>query len=113
VSRHHIQPPVIYTPPAMPKKIEKRTTRRVGKSDASGVDDADEAEGGEEVATFDSPIRGATQQKQNPFAAVESSDGKTQQSAGKLSENTLKTMLQAQEHSGAPAAPTFTAVTRR
>jgi hypothetical protein len=113
VSRHHIQPPVVYTPPPQPKKIEKRATRRIGKADSSGVAGTDEAESGEAAATFDSPIRNTTQQKSDPFAPVEGAEGRTQRSAGKLSENTLKTMLQAQEQTGAPASPTFTAVPRR
>lgn len=106
MSRHHILPPIIYTPP-QPKKLEKPTTRRIKKSDSSGIGDADDVENAEEVATFDSPIRNTTQQKSDPFASVEGAEGRTQQSPGKLSENTLKTMLQAQEQAGPPAVPYF------
>jgi hypothetical protein len=110
VSRHHILPPIIYTPePPKPKKTERR--RGVGY--ASGTDAADEADDTGEasgVSTSGGPARTTAPPKQNPFAPVEGAERRIPSTTGKLSEDTLKELLLAQEHEqeSAPAAGTAT-----
>jgi hypothetical protein len=98
VSRHHILPPIIYTPePPKPKKTERR--RGVGY--ASGTDEADETgETGEASEVFASggPARTTAPPKQTPFAPVEGAERHIPSTTGKLSEDTLKELLLAQEH---------------
>ena len=98
MSRHHILPPIIYTPePPKPKKAERR--RGVGY--ASGTDAADEAdETGEtgEVFASGGPARATAPPPQNPFAPVEGAERHIPSTTGKLSEDTLKELLLAQEH---------------
>jgi hypothetical protein len=103
VSRHHILPPIIYTPePPKPKKTERR--RGVGY--ASGTDAADEADDTGEVFTSGGAARATAPPQQNPFAPVEGAERRIPSTTGKLSEDTLKELLLAQEHEqeSAPAA---------
>ena len=92
VSRHHILPPIVYTP-APPKPKETRRRRGVGTSEAAGETDETE-EAGE--ASHTAPARGAAAlpQPSTPRGAAERHIPST---TGKLSESTLKELLLAQE----------------
>jgi hypothetical protein len=91
MSRHHMLPPIVYTP-APPKKIEKKR-RRIGISEMDDLDEAAEAK-----ATGTSRLTPATGKlpPQN-FPAIEGSDRKPKNPSGRLSESTLTVMLQIQE----------------
>ena len=93
MSRHHIQPPVVYVPQPKPKKIENRK-RRIQVGTFDGMDEAGETHD----ATAASPSTPAFNKPplQN-FPAIEGSESKPQHPRGRLSEDTLKAMLQAQE----------------
>ena len=92
MSRHHIQPPVIYTPPP-PKKIEKKRPR-VG---ISMLDDVDEAADTRETAgTGRSAPANGKPPLQN-LTPIEGAEQKPQHPRGRLSEGTLKAMLEVQE----------------
>jgi hypothetical protein len=95
MSRHHILPPIVYVPDPRPKKIENRK-RRIQVGGAGMIDELEEA--GETYETtstgrsnpvFNKPL------SQN-FPAIEGSESKPHYS-GRLSDGTLKAMLQAQE----------------
>jgi hypothetical protein len=91
MSRHHILPPLVYAPP--PKKIETRKRRiQVGSFDA--MDEAGETH--DAIAAGPSTPAFNTSPLQN-FPVVEGSDSKPQHPGGRLSENTLKALLQTQE----------------
>jgi hypothetical protein len=111
VSRHHILPPIIYTPePPKPKKTERR--RGVGyASGTDAADEADEAREASEVFASGGPARATAPPKQNPFAPVEGAERHIPSTTGKLSEDTLKELLLAQEHelesTPAAVAPTL------
>jgi len=108
VSRHHILPPIIYTPePPKPKKTERR--RGVGY--ASGTDEADEAGETGEVFASGGPAHTTAPPRQNPFAPAEGAERHIPSTTGKLSDDTLKELLLAQEHeqesTPAAGAPTL------
>ena len=102
MSRHHILPPIVYTP-APPKPKETRRRRGVGTSDATG--EADETEEAGEV-THTAPPRGAAALPQ-PSIPIEAAERRIPSTTGNLSESTLKELLLAQEQEqaqgGAPA----------
>ena len=91
MSRHHILPPISYTPPP-PKKIEKKR-RRIG------VDEMDDLEETAETGATASPRSTLPAGKLPPpnFPAIEASDRRPKNPTGRLSESTLTAMLQAQE----------------
>jgi hypothetical protein len=92
VSRHHILPPIVYTPaPTKPKQTRRR--RGVGYTVGAGDADAT-AETGE--LSHPTPARGAAvlPQHSTPTDAVER---RIPYTTGKLSEGTLKELLLAQE----------------
>jgi len=96
VSRHHILPPIIYTPVPKPKKTEsRRKTRRI-QTDAATADtqDIDELGG---VSGTGGPGRGAAPPSQNPFKPIDGAERRVPSTTGKLSESTLKELLLAQE----------------
>jgi hypothetical protein len=93
MSHHHILPPITYTPEPRPKKIETRK-RRINVGDASGIDDMDET--GETQAFGPAMPTGGKPALPN-FTPIEGSEQKPQHPRGRLSESTLKVMLQAQE----------------
>jgi hypothetical protein len=99
MSRHHILPPIIYTP-APPKPKETKRKRGVGQ--LRGTREADEASEAEETGetTHSAPTRGpsALPQQQIP---VEGAERKIPSPNGKLSDDTLKAMLEMQEMEGA------------
>jgi hypothetical protein len=93
MSHHHMLPPIVYTPQPKPKKIEPRKSR-IRMHGAYGVDDIGEVtafESGEPPA----PV-GQALVPEN-FVPVEGAERKPQQPQGRLSESTLKVMLQVQE----------------
>jgi len=89
-------PPLLYVPQPKPKKIENRK-RRIQVGGATTVYDMDEA-GETSEATA---AGGSTPSVSNPppqnFPAIEGSESKPQHPGGRLSEGTLKAMLQIQE----------------
>lgn len=80
--------PIVYTPEVKPRKIEPKKNR-IQMRGAGSVDEAGEA--GE---TFE--VAGPKPPQQN-FVPIEGADEKPHQPQGRLSESTLKVMLQAQE----------------
>ncbi len=101
MSRHLIQPPIIYVPQPKPKKIESRKSR-IQMRATSGIEDTDEVEETYEAA---GPGRtsalGGKQPPQN-FPAIEGTEHTPPSTRGRLSENTLKALLQAQEFEQGP-----------
>jgi len=92
MSRHHIMPPAIYTPPP-PKKIETKK-RRIGIGMLSELDETSE--------TRESSGAGPSAPVANKLLAqnypeIEGSDRKPRHTSGRLSEGTLKAMLEVQE----------------
>jgi hypothetical protein len=97
VSRHHMLPPIIYTP-APPRPKETRRRRGVGYLQGKG--DVDETEEAAEVSNT-APARGvALPQHQIP---VEAAERRPHPTTGHLSDDTLKAMLDVQEQDSAPA----------
>ena len=95
MSRHHILPPIVYTP-APPKPKETRRRRGVGFAEATGdVDETEETS----AASNTAPARGAAAlpQHQTP---VEAAERRPHPTTGNLSEGTLKAMLEVQEQEG-------------
>jgi hypothetical protein len=94
MSRHHMLPPIIHVPQPKPKKIESRKSR-IQMRGAGAIDDAADTEGADEFA---GPARltPSGSRLQN-FTAIEGAEQKPRRPMGRLSENTLKAMLQAQE----------------
>jgi len=100
MSRHHILPPIIYTP-APPKPKEARRRRNVGH--AQGTQAADEAkdidEAGELSPTTQPRAASPLQQHSTP---VESAERRVPSPNGRLSDDTLKAMLDVQENDAGP-----------
>ena len=103
MSRHHILPPIVYTPaPSKPKETRRR--RGVGYSEAAGETEETE-EAGE--ASHTAPARGAAALPQ-PSTPLDAAEPHIPSTTGKLSDGTLKELLLAQEQESAPgggAAP--------
>ena len=95
MSRHHILPPIVYTPPA-PKP--KETKRRRGVGFAQGTGDVDETEEASDVSNT-VPVRGAAALPQHSIP-VEAAERRPHPTTGNLSEGTLKAMLEVQEQEG-------------
>jgi hypothetical protein len=109
MSRHHILPPIVYTPQPKPKKIENRRAKGVQKRDAASASGAGTTEETDETTEFARPSGVAAHPASSPFTPIEGAEGRTQQGAGKLSESTLKTLLVAQEIENAHPADGTTA----
>jgi hypothetical protein len=99
VSRHHILPPIVYTP-APPKP--KETKRRRGVGFAQGMGDVDETEETSDVSNA-APARGAAALPQHSIP-VEAAERRLHSTTGNLSDGTLKAMLEVQEQEGGQAA---------
>jgi hypothetical protein len=100
VSRHHILPPAIYTPPP-PKPKETKRKRGVGY--ASATDAAVETEEtGETSETPQARAAAALPQHERP---VEATDRKIPSPNGKLSDDMLKAMIEVQEKEGGQETP--------
>jgi hypothetical protein len=85
---HHMLTPIAYTPEVKPKKLEPKKSR-IQMRAAGSVDGTDEAGETFEAAGVRFPPQ--------TFAPIEGADEKPHQPRGRLSESTLKVMLQAQE----------------
>ena len=95
MSHHHMLQPIVYTPQVKPKKIETKKSRIQARG-ASAVKQTSEAEGVFETSEPDelsplSQLLGA-----DAFVPVEGAERKPHQQ-GRLSEGTLKVMLEVQE----------------
>jgi hypothetical protein len=93
MSRHHILPPLVYVPQPSPKKIETRKRR----GQVGSFDDVDEAGEADEAAAASRSAPVFNKPPPQNFPAIEGSESKPQHSNGRLSEGTLKALLQAQE----------------
>ncbi|WP_338829349.1 hypothetical protein [Bradyrhizobium sp. 27S5] len=89
MSRHHTLPPIIYTPPP-PKPKPARRRRGIGYAHGTGA--AGEAEDVEDGA----PVRG-TQVVPQHARPVETVERRAPSPNGKLSDDTLRVMLELQE----------------
>jgi len=94
MSHHHMLPPIVYAPQPKPKKIEPRKSRirmhgGYGAADAGEV--AEAFESGEPPAPVGHMLA------PEDFVPVEGAERKPPQPQGRLSEGTLKVMLQVQE----------------
>jgi hypothetical protein len=92
MSRHHILPPLAYLPP-QPKKIEK-PKRRIHVGTADETEEATQTREASAPDQFLSP--GGVLPKPD-FPAIEGSEEKPHHPQGRLSEDTLRAMLQVQE----------------
>ena len=93
MSRHHMLPPIIYTPPPKPKKVEPKKRRR----SVDMLDEMDEA-----VETSERSLAGqaAPVGLTLPLAykpGIEDPASKPQGPAGRLSHDTMTALLRAQE----------------
>jgi hypothetical protein len=92
MSKHHTLPPIIYTPPPKPRKIEKK--RRTGIGQLSELDetaDTPETSGSGPSA----PV--ANRLLSQNFPEIEGSDRKPRNPSGRLSQSTMSVLLRAQE----------------
>jgi hypothetical protein len=94
MSRHHILPPIVYTPEP-PKPKQTRRSRRVGYS--QGTNAADEAEETSQSGMAGPVREAALPQHSRPVEAVERRNSST---SGKLSADTLQALLAMQEENG-------------
>jgi hypothetical protein len=93
MSRHHTLPPIVYTPPPLPKKIETKK-RRIG---IGALDDIDEAADAREATGTGQATPVTTKLPPQNFPEIEGSDRKPQNPSGRLSQSTLTVLLRAQE----------------
>jgi len=96
MSRHHMLPPIIYTPPPKPKKIEPRKSRiqlrSAGKiSDAADVDEAEAA------GELGAPVPLSNKPGLQAQLPIEGAERKPPSPYGHLSESTVKALLLTQE----------------
>jgi hypothetical protein len=99
MSRHHMLPPIVYTPaPPTPKKTERR--RGVGYSEATG--EADETEASGDVSHAAAPQRPATLPRNS--LPGEATERRVHSTTGNLSDDTLKELLLVQEQDQEVAA---------
>jgi hypothetical protein len=96
MSRHHMLPPIVYTPQPKPKKIESRKSRVQLRSAGAAKNAADVEETGE-TTEFEQVAPASGRSALQNYAPVEGSEQKPKSTTGLLSEGTLKTMLVAQE----------------
>jgi hypothetical protein len=94
VSRHHMLPPLVMTPEPPKPKETKRKRGIGGVWQNRGTDATDEAD-----ETSDSARPAPTQRaNQRPLGTpIEAADRRIPSTSGKLSDDTLKAMLEAQE----------------
>jgi hypothetical protein len=88
--------PIIYTPESKPKKIEPKKSR-IRMSGAGSIEDADEAGEIFDAGGPGEPALAGSKLPLQNFIPVEGADQKPHKPQGRLSENTLKVMLQVQE----------------
>ena len=94
MSRHHVTlPPLIYTPVPKPKTTRRRVG--VGRLQANGdVDETEESGDVQAVGGYVTPITGRSQDDPD---TTDQRRGKPGLTAGRLSETTLRVLLQMQE----------------
>jgi hypothetical protein len=98
MSRHHILPPIIYTPEP-PKPKEARRKRGVGYARGAGLtEETEETEGVGETPRA-TRARGASPLPSHS-TPIESAERRIPFPNGKLSDDTLKAMLEVQEKEG-------------
>jgi hypothetical protein len=101
MSRHHILPPIIYTPEP-PKPKEARRKRGVGYARGAGLtDETEETEGVGETSRTTQPRAASALPPHS--APVENVERRVPSPNGKLSDDTLKAMLEVQEKDGEPS----------
>lgn len=88
--------PIVYTPEVKPKKIGPKKSR-IQMRAAGSVDETGETEETFEVAGPGQPAPAGAKLPLQNFAPIEGAEQKPQQPQGRLSESTLKVMLQGQE----------------
>ena len=96
MSHHHMLPPIVYVTPPKPKKIETRK-RRIQVGTTGTIDDMEEMGETHEASGFGQSVPAASKPPLQNFTAIEGAGQKPQHPRGRLSENTLKVMLEAQE----------------
>ena len=96
MSRHHMLPPIIYTPPPKPKKIESRKSRIQLRS-TNIVRNSGEIDETEKTSGLDRPTPVAYKPPTDTETAIKGSERKPKSTTGLLDEGTLKVMLLAQE----------------
>jgi hypothetical protein len=96
MSRHHILPPLLYVPQPKPKQIENRK-RRIQVGGDGTFDGMDEAGEAHEATAANRSTPALNEPTPQNFSAIEGSESKPQHPRGRLSEGTLKAMLQMQE----------------
>jgi hypothetical protein len=96
MSRHHILPPIIYTPPPKPKKIDNRKSRIQVRS-AGKIKNAADVEESDERSDLGSPAPLSNRSALQAQLAVEGSERKPPSTYGYLSEGTVKALLVTQE----------------
>ena len=105
MSRHHILPPIVYTPVPRPKKAESRPNiRRIQKKGVAASEDVGEAEEAGEVSVYGASARAAAHPLQDQSTPIESAKRRIPSTTGKLSDGTLKELLLAQEQEGGQEA---------
>jgi len=96
MSRHHMLPPIIYTPPPKPRKIESRKSRIQLRSTGI-VRNSDEIDETEETSGLERPMPVAYKPPTETATSIEGPERKPKSTTGLLDEGTLKVMLLAQE----------------
>jgi hypothetical protein len=98
MTRHHILPPIMYTPEP-PKPKEARRKRGVGYARGAGLtDETGETEETGEVSRTTQP-RSASPRPQHS-TPIDGAERRVPSPNGKLSDDTLKAMLEVQEKDG-------------
>jgi hypothetical protein len=92
MSKHHTLPPIIYTPPPKPKKIEKKRRTGIGM-----LSELDETADTRETSGTGQPMPVANRLPPQNSSGIEGSDRKPQNPSGRLSQSTLSVLLGAQE----------------
>jgi hypothetical protein len=96
MSRHHMLPPIIYTPQPRPKKIETRKSRIQLRS-AGQIGDAADVDEAEETNGLGSPAPLTSKPALQAQMPIEGSERKPPSTHGPLSEGTLRALLVVQE----------------
>jgi hypothetical protein len=92
MSRHHMLPPIVYVPQAKPRKIENRKSR----IQAGAAKQTDETTESHEAFAAGRPAPAGLKPLPGNQPEIEGAEDKPQRQS-RLSENTLKMLLQAQE----------------
>jgi hypothetical protein len=96
MSHHHMLPPIIYTPPPKPKRIEKRKSR-IQARPAGEISDTDEIDETGETTGLGPPVPLTNKLALNLQIPIEGPERKPHSTRGFLSEATLTALLVAQE----------------